>query len=61
MDPDPAMMERNMTSMVPMMVVGGCINWHFSGFVTTKVRLMRATFGLPDPGPAFQVNPDPGF
>jgi hypothetical protein len=38
---DPSMMTEmvkgNMTSMVPMMVVGGWINWHFSGFVTTKV------------------------
>jgi hypothetical protein len=50
-DPDPAMMERNMTSMVPMMVVGGWINWHFSGFVTTKVRLGGNAFccSLADP------------
>lgn len=34
------MSKDNLTNIVPMIFIGGWINWMFSGFITTKVPFM---------------------
>ena len=45
------MLKGNLTNVLPKIVIGGWINWHFPGFVTTKG--CRYVFGFPFPSECF--------
>ena len=34
------MAKGNITNVLPMILIGGWINWHYSGFITSKVAFM---------------------
>lgn len=47
---DPTMMtdmlKSNLTNVLPMIIIGGWINWMFSGFITSKICLMLTTTSI---------------
>ena len=33
------MAKGNITNVLPMILIGGWINWHYSGFITSEINL----------------------
>ena len=40
------MAKGNITNVLPMILIGGWINWHYSGFITSKLLVDISCFAV---------------